>query len=282
MTPGSRSAEPVERLRKGQTAQAGGTEKILKPREGVPNDRTARWVDCMRVPSMLLLPRARHGKWAVVALALVAILACAGCDKSPESADIPSQTYTSRFNLVGKAAGSLKGQVVYPSAYSQHSAPFFLNDVQLSTLPDGRFWVRSIPAGEHRLSLYVPGFESIVRLVRIGGNQLTDAQALVLKPAWGSLVGRVVTDDGRSAAGATVRLEPYGLIGATDRDGIFRFMGIGGGEHVLEVQCAGCKSEQLVVRLQANEERNLGNLTVHRRADTAVESVQLVREAAGG
>lgn len=244
--------------------------------------RTALRLPRASARTAFLLPRASAPKWAALALALAGALAVAGCDKSPESTDIPSQTYTSRINLVGKAAGSLKGQVVYPSAYSQHSTPFFVNGVQLSTLPDGRFWVSSIPAGEHRLSLYVPGFESIVRVVRIGGNQLTDAQALVLKPAWGSLVGRVITDDGRSAAGATVRLEPYGLMGSTDRDGIFRFMGIGGGEHVLAVQCAGCKSEELVVRLQANEVRNLGNLTVHRRADTAVESVQPVREAAGG
>jgi hypothetical protein len=219
---------------------------------------------------------------AALALALVGAVLFAGCDKSPESTEIPTQNYTSRINLIGKTAGSLAGQVVFPSAYSQHSTPFFVNGVQLSTLPDGRFWVRSIPAGDHLLRVYVPGFEPIVQSVRIGRNQLTDAQVLVLKPTSGKLVGRVVIDDGRSAAGATVRLEPYGLVGAADRDGIFEFMGVGGGDHVLAVQCTGCERQELSVRLHSNEVRNLGIVTVHRRADTAGEPVQPSRDATGG
>jgi len=206
----------------------------------------------------------------------------AGCDKSPESPDIPAQRYTSRINLIGKNVGSLRGQIVFPSAYSQRSAPFFVNGVQLASQPDGRFWVRSIPTGEHELRIYVAGFEPIVRPVRVQGGQLADAQTLALQPARGRIVGRIVTDDGRSAAGATIRLEPYGLIGATDKDGIFQFMGLGGGQHLLAVQCVGCDREEWTLRLQPNEARNLGIVTVHRRIDTAGEPAQALRAGAGG
>ncbi len=218
---------------------------------------------------------------AVVAVA-TGLALLAGCDKSPESPDIPAQRYTSRINLIGKGAGSMKGQILFPSAYSQRSAPFFVNGVQLDTQPDGRFWVRSIPAGEHQLRIYVPGFEPIVLPVRVLAAQVTDAQALALRPARGRIVGRIVTDDGRSAAGAVVRLDPYGLVGAADKDGIFQFMGIGGGEHRLGVQCVGCEPEEWALRLQPNEARNLGIVTVHRRSDTAGEPDQALRASSGG
>ncbi len=216
----------------------------------------------------------------VVLMTGLALLA--GCDKSPESPDIPAQRYTSRINLIGKSAGSLRGQIVFPSAYSQRSAPFFVNGVQLASQPDGRFWVRSIPTGDHELRIYVPGFEPIVRPVRVQGGQTTDALTLVLQPARGRILGRVVTDDGRSAAGASIRLDPYGLIGSADKDGIFQFMGLGGGQHFLAVQCIGCDREEWTLRLQPNEARNLGIVTVHLRADTAGEPVQALRAGAGG
>jgi len=221
-------------------------------------------------------------KSCAVVLALAGAVLAASCDKSPESTDIPAQHYTSLINLVGKAAGSLKGQVLFPSAYSQRSAVFYVNGVQLTTMPDGRFWVRSIPAGDHELRVYVPGFEPVVRVVRIASGQLTDAEAIALKPTWGKLVGRIVGDDGRSAAGATVRLDPYGLIGSTDKDGIFQFLGVGAGDHLLAVRCTGCDPEERAIRLQSNETRNLGIVTVHRRMDTAGESVQPSREITGG
>jgi hypothetical protein len=221
-------------------------------------------------------------RWCTVALTIAGALWLAGCDKSPESTDIPTQNYTSRINLIGKTSGSLSGQVVFPSAHSQHSTPFYVNGVQLSTLPDGRFWVRSIPAGDHLLRVYVPGFEPIVQAVRIAKNQVTETGGLTLRPTSGRLVGRIVVDDGRSAAGAQVRLEPYGLIGSTDRDGIFKFMGVGAGDLVLAVQCAGCDRQELPVRLQSNEARNLGIVTIHRRADTAGETVVPTREVTGG
>jgi hypothetical protein len=115
----------------------------------------------------------------------------------------------------------------------------------------------------------VPGFEPIVRPVRVAATETTETQPLKLQPARGRLAGRVVTDDGRSAAGATVRLDPYGLVGSTDKDGIFQFLGIGGGEHLLAVQCLGCDREERTLQLQPNEARNLGILTVKRRAETA-------------
>jgi len=224
-------------------------------------------------------------RWPITAAAMgfvVVLTLLAACDRSPVSSDIPSQSYTNRINLIGKNAGSLRGQIVFPSAYSQRSAPFYVNGVQLASQPDGRFWVRSIPAGEHAVRVYVPGFEPIVRPVRIAGAQTTDLQALALQPAHGKLVGRIVTEDGRSASGATVRLEPYGLIGSADKDGIFQFVGIGGGEHLLAVQCVGCDREERTLQLAPNEARNLGIVTVHRRADTAGEPVSALRDRTGG
>jgi hypothetical protein len=94
-------------------------------------------------------------------------------------------------------------------------------------------------------------------------------------------VGRIVTDDGPSASGAVVRLEPYGLIGSADKDGIFQFMGVGGGEHLLAVQCIGCEREERTLTLHANEARNLGILTVRRRTETVGEPVQ-AHAGAGG
>jgi len=230
----------------------------------------------------LRVDRMRFSNTAVIACTLIGAALIAACDKSPESTDIPAQRYTSRINLVGKAAGSLKGQVLFPSAYSQRSAAFYVNGVQLATMPDGRFWVRSIPAGDHEFRVYVPGFEPVVRPVRIGGGQLTDTLAIALRPTWGKLVGRVVGDDGRSAAGAIVRLEPYGLIGSTDKDGIFQFLGVGAGDHLLAVKCTGCDPEERAIKLQSNESRNLGIVTIHRRVDTAGEVVPPSREVTGG
>jgi hypothetical protein len=220
-------------------------------------------VDCMDMPSRIL-----------VATGLAVLMWVSGCDKSPDSSDVPAQAFTSRVNLIGHTAGSLKGQFAYPSAFTQRSTPFYVDGVQLMSQPDGRFFVRSIPAGDHELRAYVTGYEPVLRGVRIAGSQLSDAQVLALQPARGKLIGRIVTDDGRSAAGATVHLQPYGLIGTADRDGIFQFMGIGGGEHRLAVQCPGCESEERLVRLQSNESRNIGVLTVTRRAETAAQPAQ--------
>jgi len=243
------------------SAQGGG---------GEPHCR-ALWMDRMRLPRPAALVMLATG------LALLA-----GCDKSPESPDVPAQSYTSRINLIGKSAGSVKGQIAFPSAYSQRSAPFFVNGVQLATQPDGRFWVRGIPAGDHLLRIYVAGFEPIVRPLRVLAAQVTDAQALTLRPARGRIVGRIVTDDGRSAAGAVVRLDPYGLIGSADKDGIFQFLGIGAGEHLLGVQCVGCERGEWALRLEPNEARNLGIVTVHRRSDTAGEPDRALRAGSGG
>jgi hypothetical protein len=260
--------------------------------DGDQNECNAQWVDGMFVHKNSAAPLGTRASdrafdkilFSAKAFALVAlaVIALAGCDRSPDSTDVPSQHYTSRINLIGKPAGSLRGQVVFPSAYSQRSAAFYVNGVQLATQPDGRFWVRSIPAGDHLLRVYVPGFEPVVRTIRIGGAQVTDAQVLALHPAWGRVLGRVVTDDGRSAAGAMVRLEPYGLIGAADKDGIFQFMGVGAGEHLLAVQCAGCDPAEQALKMQPNETRNLGILTIHRRADTAADPALPSREVTGG
>jgi Carboxypeptidase regulatory-like domain len=217
-----------------------------------------------------------------------ALLAClalafplAACDSSPQSSDIPAVRYTSTLNAMGKSSGSLAGQIVFPSAYSQHSTTFYVDDLAFATQPDGRFWVRTIPAGSHQLRVFQPGFDAIVRTVLVHRSELQNVQRLVLHPAWGKVVGRVVNESGESAPGVVVRLKSYGLASATDRDGIFQFLGLGAGDHVLDLDGPGYEPLRREVRLQGNEARNLGLIRVQRRINTANELMPDAQRAGG-
>ncbi len=219
-------------------------------------------------------------------LALLAFAAAmsglAACDKSPESTDIPAQRFTSQLNVLGKPAGSVTGQIVYPSEFAQRSTTFQLNDEVFATLPDGRFWVRTIPSGDYLLRVYMTGFEPILRPVRIERAHLADVQRLMLMPARGRVLGRLVYSDGRSAAGVALSLRPYNMAGRTDQDGIFQFYGVGAGVHMLNVDDQRLSPQQREVRLGANEVRNLGNISVIQRTETASGFAGTVEARGGG
>ncbi|HUJ76375.1 MAG TPA: carboxypeptidase regulatory-like domain-containing protein [bacterium] len=214
-------------------------------------------------------------------LCLLSLGLLAACDHSPGVADIPAQHFTSTLNLLGRGEGSVAGQIVFPSEYTQRSATFSLDRVKFATEPDGRFLVRTVPAGQHTLGVYLPGFDPIERTLEVRNKELANVQRLALQPAWGKVLGRVVGPDGASAAGLQVLLQPYGIASTTDRDGIFQFLGVGAGDHVVAVNAPGFLPLQRPLHLASNEVRNLGILPVQRvlqpAAQTAAQTAALQR-----
>jgi hypothetical protein len=207
---------------------------------------------------------ARVAPALAVALALALALAIGGCNRASGPSDLQAQHYTSRLNLLGKGAGGLVGQVVFPSEFSQRSVTFYLDNVQFSTHPDGRFWVSTIPVGIHDLRIAVAGFDSVSRPVKVEDGGIVTLTPMKLYPARGRVLGRLVDEAGASANGVAVYLKPSGGMAYSDHDGIFQFDGIGSGDLALEVENPFQLRREMRFRLNADELRNLGNIPVAR------------------
>ena len=200
--------------------------------------------------------------WGLIALAA----ALAGCERVAGMEEVPAQAFATLPEVLGRETGSLSGQVFFPSEYSQRSVSIRLDQNTFVTHPDGRFLITRIPAGVHRFSLQVKGFQPFERPVRIAADATETLGELRLVLARGKVLGRLVFLDGASATELPLRLEPMGGQTRSDGDGIFQFVGVSAGQHKLLIEDARYYTKALTVELGPNETRNLGIVKVFRRA----------------
>ena len=199
---------------------------------------------------------------------MVAALAVwpAGCDLIGAPDGVPMQSFANPLEVFGKDTGSLTGQILFPSEYSQRSVLFLVDDEMFVTHPDGRFHVGWLPPGRHILSVRVKGFEPLERPFVLQPDGELRIKPLNLRMARGQVIGRLIYDDGKSATDIRLRLNPMGGITATDNDGIFTFIGVNAGNHSLSVEDTRYYAVARKFKLAPDEHRNLGLIRVARRS----------------
>jgi len=197
--------------------------------------------------------------------AFICALAVSGCDLGGSGGDVPAQSYVNGLTAVVSRTGNLRGQILFPSEYAQHSIRFTVDEVTFVTHPDGRFRISNIPSGEHRLDVRIKGYEPVRIAVAVGDGQTLALDALRLKEARGKVIGRLVQDKGTSAEGVELQLVPEDGVATTDGDGIFQFLGVSAGEHTLRVKDPRYFAGNQHFKLSSNERRNLGNIRVYRQ-----------------
>ena len=193
------------------------------------------------------------------------VLLLAACGGVPDEYRLPSQEFAKVLELNGRESGTLYGRILFSSAYTQRSVRFTLGGRTFITQPDGRFLVELIPAGSHKLSILVKNYEPISQEIRINGEIPVEGGTWRLKMARGKVIGRLVAENGASASDVEMRLLPLGELAKTDADGIFQFIGVNSGQHVLRVMDSQYFTYNREFSLNIGEQRNLGNIKVFRK-----------------
>jgi hypothetical protein len=204
-------------------------------------------------------------KKLAIVIALLGAVVFVGCDLGAGGGDVPAQRYVNGLTAVVTRTGEMRGQILFPSEYAQHSIPFALDDLTFVTHPDGRFRVTNVPTGEHRLRVHVKGYIPVVTPVQVSDGHELELPPLRLVEARGRVLGRLVGDKGVSAEGVEVHLAPDDGVATTDADGIFQFLGVSAGEHILLIKDQRFFAGNQHFTLSANERRNLGNIRVYRQ-----------------
>ncbi len=209
-----------------------------------------------------------------VLCALGLTVACNASDEQ-DTTDVAPQPYLDAVSGLLRDTGALHGQILFPSEYAQHSIRFALGDVTFVTHPDGRFRMHRIPAGEHTLSVRIKGYEPVQRPVRIRDSKVHRLGDLRLVEARGRVLGRLVGEGGRSAVGVELHLTPDDGVAVTDGDGIFQFLGVSAGDHVLKVTDTRFFAGNQRFRIVPNEQRNLGNIRVYPQTRAGTRTARL-------
>ena len=211
---------------------------------------------------------------ASMLLALL-VLAAGGCTSEKSEEQIPAQDYMSYLGAFGKKTGEISGRISYPSEYNQRSTVFSINDIDFVTYPDGRFLVRRLPEGEHRLTVNISGFEPYETSLVVREGQQLETDVIEMVMARGEVVGRMVDDKGRSAVGMHVLLNPTGGMAVTDKDGIFHFIGVRKGTHTLTIKDNSFFAKNKHFDVKGSEKRNLGLIHVYRKSTPQNRAVGL-------
>jgi hypothetical protein len=112
--------------------------------------------------------------------------------------------------------------------------------------------------------VFAPGFEPVTVAVSVADGAEAKLQPIRLRIARGKVIGRLVDEQGKSATGIAVHLNPHGGATYSDQDGIFQFMGVGPGELTLGVDDPYFTPQPQRFQLAPDEQRNLGNVRVGR------------------
>ncbi|MCZ6729085.1 MAG: hypothetical protein O7C61_05200 [SAR324 cluster bacterium] len=203
------------------------------------------------------------------------------CNQAPQGYDVPAQHYSRLLELKGTDDGHLYGGILFPSAYAQRSVRFQLGERRFVSEPDGRFRIEDIPVGEYPLRILVKSYEPIMGTVLVRAGEFTSAGVFKLRLARGKVVGRLVSETGRSAARVSLRLAPLDDLTQTDSDGIFQFIGVQSGGHSLLVTDSNYFTYDRKFSIISGEYRNLGNIKVFPRAGVAVPRTALLVEPKG-
>ena len=202
----------------------------------------------------------------VLLLFLVTSLGVAGCWQSTDMGDVPAQSYQNALSALETDNGNLFGQILFPSEFAQHSIRFSLDSLTFVTQPDGRFFIKRIPVGTHTLQVEIKGYESVYRSFDVAEDAQEKMRVFRLKEARGLVSGRLVKERGSMAEGIEVHLEPDGGVTLTNREGVFSFIGISAGKHVLKIRDPLYFTGNKHFNLISNEKRNLGTIKVFRQS----------------
>ncbi|MEE8554657.1 MAG: hypothetical protein V3T00_02265, partial [bacterium] len=130
---------------------------------------------------------------AITLLSVMAVLvAIAACERVIGMEDVPSQSYNTLLDALGEDWGSLRGQIFFPSEYTQRSVAFRVDDRQFVTHPDGRFHIIRIPSGAHRFAVSVKGFEPVDNEIAVATDEENRLSDVRLALARGQVIGRLV------------------------------------------------------------------------------------------
>lgn len=212
-----------------------------------------------------------HRRLRLLGAALLLPALAGGCLADPARDAFPGQRFGNLLELGGVPRGSLGGRLLFPSEYAQRSVDFRFGGRLFVTTPDGRFLIESIPMGAYRLEIHLPGYEAIEQSLTVAGGRRADAGILKLKRAAGRVVGRLVLPDGTSASGVQMRLDRYPNAIASDKFGIFQFMGVGAGSYRLIVSDPRYASAERTLDLRRGELRNLGVIAVTERPNATAK-----------
>ncbi len=100
-------------------------------------------------------------------------------------------------------------------------------------------------------------------------GRYVSAGKMALRMARGKVVGRLVRESGESAPEVDVVLSPMRDMARTDRDGIFQFIAVNRGDHVLRITDDRFFTYNRNFSMGSGEQLNLGNIQVFRRATGA-------------
>jgi len=209
----------------------------------------------------------------LVSTLLWTALSVGSCDKNAGQDTVAAQDYSASLTSLGTGTGELQGRILFPHEYTQRSAVFTLNGNTFVTLPDGRFRVKGIPVGDVQLVVTEEGYDALTLVARVQPSVATDLGAQRLIMARGRVLGRMVDEKGRSAAGIEVRLAPSGKMALTDKDGIFQFMAVPKGKHTLSVNDKVFFMANQRMELERDESRNLGNIQIFRQQTSQAREV---------
>ena len=201
----------------------------------------------------------------IVAICLAAA-GTTGCEAIGFTDALPTQSFSNPLEVLGKDAGRMRGQILFPSEYTQRSVTFHVDGLPFVTHPDGRYSIDWILPGSHLLSVQVKGFQPAERIFTLEPDGDLHLPPLRLRLARGQVFGRLVFNTGKSASGILLQLVPMGGFTASDNDGIFKFIGVSSGGHDLVVEDNDYFAVIKPFVLRADESRNLGLIQVERRA----------------
>lgn len=213
-------------------------------------------------------------KLAILA-ALLGTVVFVGCDLGSGGGDVAAQSYVNGLVAMVSRTGDLRGQILFPSEYAQHSITFALDNVTFVTHPDGRFLVTHIPVGDYHLKVAMKGYEPVSEPVHVEGNKEVVLSPMRLVEARGRVLGRLVRAKGGSAEGVEVHLSPDDSVATTDSDGIFQFLGVSAGPHTLMVKDPRFFTSNQHFDLANNQRRNLGNIRVFRQVREDPQTARL-------
>lgn len=205
-----------------------------------------------------------------VLMFFVASIMAGGCDSAPQKSVpgqkvLASQSFTQAMDNADPSFGQVKGQIKFSSAYAQRSATFQIDNRKFVTEPDGWFLIEKIPAGTYNFQVRIRGYEGVQFRFNVDSNALVNLKPVPMAHARGRVVGRLVDDQGRSAASVPVILIPQGGMAVTDKEGIFQFMGVSGGDHSLITKNGMVNFSQKGFHVNSGEMKNLGNIQVDRQ-----------------
>lgn len=158
----------------------------------------------------------------------------------------------------------------------------------MTTTVSGEAIFDGVPDGEHRLSIRMPGFQTLDRIVTLppGGRDPID---VVLEPdRRGMVTGKVLLEGlGAPLAGARLALTPLSVPSTiqgpiecrTDWEGNFTILNVPEGTYKVNVRADGCRDLETVMDITVGEEQH--RFSMERLFEPAALQVE-VRDAVGG